>query len=546
MIEQQFKRGIVSGIRREALGVCSKWTTQYRRTEKGPWSYDRHPWSLPMQDVDEDWVGMKAAQMAFTEVCLNRALFSIDWLSRSVLYILPTRTPDATDFSADRFDAALELSPYLRSMFSDVKNVGHKRAGSRSLYLRGARSRSGLKSIPAAVLIFDEFDEMSAEMVILAEERQSGQEEKQDIRISTPTVHGKRIHQEFQSSSQEHYEFICPSCGKPQRFNDIKTCLVITGESVTDPNLRHSYYQCPSCKSRLPDDKSLWLNQENSFFVADRSDYIKRGFWVPQLYSFTQEPWRIAKLAILAETDPAAAQELYNSKMGLPYESDATRIQKSAINKAMSASRGRVNKVALKERSVRTIGIDVGAWLHFVVVDWCHIFDGKDINGQMVAVPVYIGKVREFDELETIINVWRPEKFCIDANPELRKSKELVDKYSGSGKRVFYGKDTRAKVIKNEENTLSVGRSYWLDVIFNRYQHPGKKIILPSDTPLEFQEHLRNIVKRFNYNEETRDVTVKFITVDADHYTHAFNYAEIALADYEGLNPGNQDITEDV
>lgn len=541
----ELQSGLVAGLRRQALGQCSKWTMQYRRTDKGPWRYDKHPWSLPMQDVDEDWVGMKAAQMSFTEICLNRSLYSIDWLKRSVLYILPTKTPDATDFSSDRFNAALEASPYLRNMFSDVQNVGHKRAGSRSLYIRGARSRSGLKSIPAGVLIFDEYDEMMQEMIILAEERQSGQLEKQDIRISTPTVRGKKIHAEFELSSQEHYEFRCPSCGKHNRFVD-ESCMVITGETPNDPRLRNSYYRCLHCHTKLPDDKSIWLNQENSFFVKDRSDYLKRGFHVPQFYSFTQDAWRIARLYLMSLTDPAAAQEYYNSKLGLPHESAATRIQESDITKSMSLAGKRTNNVSTGLASLRTIGIDVGAWLHVTVVEWIPCNEGRDINGKMMAVPVFITKVRDFEAVKSIINAWRPNKFVIDANPELRKSQELVDAYPGIGYRCFYSRHTKSKVTKNAGGELHVGRSYWLDIIFNRFRDVTRKIILPADTPLEFQEHLRNIIKRFHIDEETSDVSVKFVTQDADHYFHSLNYAEIALGAVGGLVPETEDIKEDV
>jgi len=545
-LEKQLKSGLVAGLRRQALGRCSKWTETYRYTDYGPWRFDRHPWSKEMCDVDEDWVGMKAAQMAFTEVCLNRSLYSIDWLNRSVLYLLPSQTPDATNFSADRFDVALELSSYLRSMFSDVKNVGHKRAGSRSLYLRGARSRSGLKSVPAAVLVFDEFDEMSRDKVILAEERQSGQEEKQDIRISTPIVHGEGIHAEFEVSSQEHYEFKCLSCGQWQRLNDPKTCLVITADSLTDPGIKNSYYQCPHCKSKLPEDKSLWLNQENAKFVADKSDYLKRGFWVPQFYSFAQQPWRIARLALMAENDPMAAQEFYNSKLGLPYESSANRIQKEALKTAIDAGNGRTNGAPTRTMHIRTMGIDVGAWFHYVVCDWVIHFNAADITGKCICMPVKINKVRTVDALRAEINAWQPHKFCVDAHPELRLAKELVDAYPGTGKRVIYAKNSKARVSKNEDNTLQVGRSYWLDVIFNRFLAPGEKVTLPVDTPDEFLKHMRNIVKKFVTDETTKDVKAKFVTVNDDHYFHAMNYAEIALADYEGLKPSTGDIREDV
>jgi len=117
----------------------------------GPWSFKYHPWAKGMHDCTaEIMVGQKGAQLCYTEVGLNKSYYNIDVLGNSVLYVLPASTPDAADFSTSRFDPALELSPHLASLFSDVKNIGHKRAGSANLFIRGSRSRNQLKSIPVA------------------------------------------------------------------------------------------------------------------------------------------------------------------------------------------------------------------------------------------------------------------------------------------------------------------------------------------------------------------------------------------------------------
>ena len=93
-----------------------------------------HPWLKDMHNSEAELnVGMKAAQVGFTETVLNVAFYNIDIKNRDVLYILPARTPDASDFSSARFDSALESSEHLEQLFSDRKNIGHKRAGSRNL-----------------------------------------------------------------------------------------------------------------------------------------------------------------------------------------------------------------------------------------------------------------------------------------------------------------------------------------------------------------------------------------------------------------------------
>jgi phage terminase large subunit GpA-like protein len=137
----------------------------------GAFSYKYHPWLLEMHDADEDTVvGQKAAQMGYTEWALNTAFYRMDIHNQSVLYVLPTAS-DATDFSAGRFNPALDLSKHLKRFFSDVNNVGLKRAGSTVLYVRGSHSRSKLKSIPTPIIILDEVDEMPEQAQTLVQER---------------------------------------------------------------------------------------------------------------------------------------------------------------------------------------------------------------------------------------------------------------------------------------------------------------------------------------------------------------------------------------
>ena len=204
-------KNIQQGLQRQTLDNCSRWAEHCRVMGSpfpGPWTFNHHPWLRAMHDADDpECVGQKAAQLGYTEVGLNRTFFMIDIKKVSTLYVLPTKTPDASDFSASRFDAALEGSNYLRTMFTDVRNVGHKRSGPVNLYIRGSRSRAGLKSIPAGLIIFDELDEMIQENIPLAQERQSGQIFQQIWYISTPTVDGYGINVFFLNSSQEEFFF---------------------------------------------------------------------------------------------------------------------------------------------------------------------------------------------------------------------------------------------------------------------------------------------------------------------------------------------------
>ena len=83
---------------------------------EGPYSFRTHPWCKELHLSKAPYnVTMKSAQAGFTEVGINLALYTIDVLKKNVLYVLPTQG-DASDFARSRFNPALSLSPYLKSV----------------------------------------------------------------------------------------------------------------------------------------------------------------------------------------------------------------------------------------------------------------------------------------------------------------------------------------------------------------------------------------------------------------------------------------------
>ena len=173
----------------------------------GPYSFKYHNWCQGISDSEASFnIAMKSAQMGVTEICINRALYTVDVLKRDVLYVLPTLTA-ASDFSKARFGTALLHSPYLKTVFTDTNTVGLKQAGGVNLYIRGSKGRTGLKSIPVSTLILDEMDEMDQEAIGLALERLSGQVIKNVWAISTPTIPKYGIHKLFLQGTQEHFFF---------------------------------------------------------------------------------------------------------------------------------------------------------------------------------------------------------------------------------------------------------------------------------------------------------------------------------------------------
>lgn len=529
-IKNLFLETITTGLQRKSITTCSRWSEQYRvmgNPYPGKWSFKYFPWLKDMHDAESETnIGQKSAQMGFTETVLNIAFYTIDIKTRDVLYVLPAKTPDAGDFSSARFDAALELSPHLENLFSDVRNIGHKRAGSTNFYIRGSRSRSGLKSVPVGLIILDEVDEMTHENIPLAFERTSGQLEKYNWLISTPTLDNVGINKYFQLSSQNHFFFRCPSCN---RFTEFKwpDSLVICGDGPNDPRHKDSHLICYQCKNILNHkDKVNFL--ANNKWIESYTDRDSKGWHISQMYSSTVSPVDIAIKYFAAQNDYTDEQELYNSKLGLVHEVQGARVTDAQID----AAKGNYTKFDKYTGSnILTMGVDVGSpWLHCEIVEW-FIPSGAEaeINAYSTAKIIWYGKVLHFEQLDDLMRQFRVSFCVIDAHPERRKAYEFSQRWPGSVRLCFYVTGLSGKqlhVSDAVEPTVSVDRTSWLDCSLGRFR--ASTIKIPRDVDHEWRKQIKEQVRIYKKDKQGNPIGV-YENVNADHYAHARNYSEIAL-----------------
>ncbi len=547
---------VSSGLRKKAVTTASKWAEANRVMGSpfpGPWRFTHHPWLREMHDSRaQSNVGQKAAQMGYTETMLNLTFFNIDILRRDCLYVLPAKTPDASDFSASRFDPALELSDYLTHLFSDVQNIGHKRAGAVNLYIRGSKSRAGLKSVPAGFLVLDEVDEMNLDNISLAEERQSGQVERQDWKISTPTIDGVGINKYYKQSTQEHFFFSCPCCSKMIELT-FPESIVITGTDPNHPELQNTHLICTACKGVLPhENKRVFLNSGK--WVPSVSQTDVRGFFINQLYSPAVKPAAVAKLYLTGLRDKIAEQEFFNSKLGMTHIVDGARITDELIDKCIGSHKIHFEGTFPNNNRIVTMGIDIGRWNHVVVNEWImpksmyNIAYG-DINTYAVPKVIAALKVPSFNDLDNLMFQFGVHFAVIDAQPERRMSNTFAQRFYGRVKMCFYtrGVSGRQTVPAPEvDQAVNVDRTSWLDMTLGRFQRGKDGIILPMDINLEYREHLKAQVRVYLKDVDGNPIG-RYVTPDnlEDHYAHAQNYAEIALPFALGVGE-SRDITSPV
>jgi hypothetical protein len=470
-------------------------------------------------------VGQKAAQMGYTESVLNIVLFYMDIHGVDCLYILPSKTPDASDFSAARFDTALELSGHIRRMFSNVKNVGHKRAGNTNLYIRGAKSRSGLKSIPVGVLVLDEKDEMDQSKIPLAKERQSGYDIKVTWEISTPTIDNFGINASFNTSTQNEFFFKCASCSRLINLTWPES-IEIVGEDHDDPRVKDSFLKCNICEKKLPQEsKPDWLSTGR--WIEQFSDRNIAGWGISQLYSTTIHPAAIVTSYFKAQSDPSEEQEFFNSKLGQPHIVDGAKVNENDLEGCIADYLSTTNASS----GLVTLGVDVGTYLHYEVDRWNMSLNGStDFNINSMPQVLAVGKAKDFHALDEIMHKYNVSACVIDMQPERRKAFEFASRYWGKVFLCTYARGISGKQlnVNREELTVNVDRTSWLDLSQSRFK--SGSIRLPKDIPREYKRHIMSIVRIYEKDKEGNPVG-KYVKAGShdDHFAHSRNYSEIAL-----------------
>jgi hypothetical protein len=346
-------------------------------------------------------------------------------------------------------------------------------------------------------------------------------------KISTPTVPDHGINKEFLLSTQEHFIFKCPRCGRQTEliFPD---CMVITAEDRLDPKIKDSYLICKECKGKLiHEEKPEYLS--NGFWEPQKQS-DKRGFHVNQLYSFTIKPHQLATKYLASLVDKVEEQEFYNSKLGLPHVPEGARVTDTEI-KRCTADYPKVSSAQDGEDFI-TMGVDQGRWLHYEVAAWKFPKFGNDLNMMAECKVLTEGKVIDFAELGQLMRQFQIMFCVIDAQPERRLAYEFACSFYGHVKLCFYSTGVHGKMIKinpdEDLHELSVDRTSWLDTALNRF-HNGT-ISLPRDVSLEYQQHLQKMIRRYTKDRHGNPVGSYLTTGDgADHLAHARCYNEIAL-----------------
>ncbi len=539
-----FESAILDGMKNSTLTDCFRWANRRRiiknivTAESETYSDKYHPW---VREMHNSWApfnyAMKGAQTGVTEVGINRAFYIIDKMKRDVLYVLPTNKV-AVDFSKARFGSALAMSPYIASMFTDTNSVGLKMAGANTLYIRGSRGDSNLVSVPVSELILDELDRMEQSQIELALTRLDGQLHKHVWGISTPTIPDFGIHKYFNGSTQEHFVFPCPCCGRKIELiwpDSVQIC----GEHATDIRCNESYLKCTECKGRIEHhEKPNFLAKASWESFAPNANPDVRGFYINQLYSFTKTPGELVSHYWNGVGDEAAEIEFWNSRVGKPFIGDGARIDDTMLANAIGQhSKQDPRPSGNKNRKrIITLGIDRGRWNYAEVTEW-FMEGGFDMNANATCKVLFEHKFLDehFDmTVDAMMREWQILGCVLDADPGPMEARRFARRFPGYVWLCRYRKGPTAKQIQITEDEdgapmATVDRSHWLSSSLGRFKTDPTRIILPRDVSEEYKTHMKALTSTYQKDDDGNPRLIFVKQGDADHFAHARTYSEIAL-----------------
>jgi hypothetical protein len=465
-----------------------------------PFSFRKHEYlEAVYADPHPYQVFLKAAQLGLTTLAILRALYGCRYRAfHGVLYLFPSRG-DALDFSRGRVSPLISDNPEsIGRWITETDSAGLKKVGQAHIYLRGMHSRTGLKSVPVDLTVFDEVDEAPQNAVDMAMERMAHSEVKEVILLSNPTLPDYGIARQFELTDQRYWLLHCDSCGEWTCLEDtFPGCLVeLDGGKVIRA--------CGSCGGELDPSRGQWVAKKPS--VTDR-----RGYHFSQLFSHFVEPREILHQYRTTQNPT----DFHNLKLGVPWVDASNRLSVEEIL-ALCGSEG----ISSEDPGPCSMGVDQGKDLHVVI--------GKRHSMKAGRI-VHIGVYRDWEELDVLMRRFHVARCVVDGLPETRNARALAERHRGRVFLSFYAEFQKGNYRWNEADlTVSANRTESLDASHN--QILTGSIVLPgwSDMVRTFAAHCHNVAKKLEEDEESGSKRYTYVRLGPDHFRHALNYETMA------------------
>ena len=529
IFQQHLQRLRAASDRAKSIGETSRWIAENTYINGKPYSYRNHEYQQRILDSEaQETVIRKCSQVGITELSVRKAIAMCAILRNfTVIYTLPTASFAAT-ISKTRINPILNESPQLRSLIGETDNVEVKQIGLSNLYLKGAASSNAPISTPADMLIHDEWDASCPEILSQYQSRLTHSEYKLKTKLSTPTIPGKGIDEQFQNSKRHFLFCKCNHCNHqfiPDYYEHVQIpgftgdLRDITKASLHTVAYHEAHLACPNC-GKNPD-----LSPQYREWVCENPDEnrIADGF---QVSPFDAPALITPAYLVEASTNYANVADFVNFNLGLPYYSQESVLSPDEMS-------GVITRDGFGY-ATHVMGIDLGKTCHVVVagVNW----DGsmQVVLAEEVALQELRQKVKEL-RLKYRVRVG-----VIDSLPYtdtvLALQAEWPDLWASvystfRGVELFQTKarDENSNTGLQELRQINVARDRTFDALmaFIRSGQFAKKSCPNDDL---YVKHCTDMRRVKDYSKRLQEVTFKWVKSEqgADHFWFATSYAFLA------------------
>lgn len=543
----QAETAVSSSGGREGL---AKWLTTNTRAPDDSmkaFSFQHHEFMLGILACRKPHIAVsKPTQCGLSELAVRVALALAAKLQNiHIIYVMPS-SKRASGFASSRIYPIIEAAPRLKSLLSSkVASNELIQLGSSFLHLSGAQSAQQAISVPARVLIRDEYSFGLPSVLATYQSRLAHQsdEEKLILDFSSPLFPKSGISALLDDSTYNHYMVYHTTCGQWTEIEEL-TDLILPGfdahlteleaSDLKNPRVHtdEAYIKCRKCGNPI--------SLENMATPEHRA-------WVPAQPGRDIEGFRVTPMALpIHRNPPKLVKELplYGSNvrwqqyaLGVAAESSDSTITEAALNSAFTVS-PITPELAGGTVQGAVAGCDQGKlnWMMFgkKVGDTLEIFHTEVVRqgGDQEPGRKFVERFNQFNCIKGVV----------DAGPDVSMVKfvqgntrwdSVVGCYFVRTPRV-----ATLDIVKEDEvqGMIKVGRTPIMDEFIGAFNAGKIKLPRGSRHEQEMREHLMQPKRIVNMDALGEEAAV-WVSRSDDHWAFSLLYAYLAAKLVESSAP---------
>ncbi len=476
---------------------------------------------------------IKSVQVGFTELFIAASHYEAAQ-GLTVMYVLP-KYEIRNRFVNNRVTRLHKKAQKYNELVRQASGMGgsHRTAlshfGLGGIAFVGSNVEDEFIEIPVDSGFIDELDRCNQKNILMLPDRLTASKYQFQREASNPTIEGFGIDDRFNQGTKGEWHIKCPHCNNWFTIDFFKHVVL-----ETSPNLYKVIDKNFNPESGKKDTTSVICNKCNK--PVDR---LSRGEWVDE---FPSREWKSLRISCLTSryvnltkktkkwleigSNKTKQQLFFNSELGRAYTSDGAKVQKWMLNRIQRAYKFTNNPKTTEVKGVRSIGIDVGSELHYIV--------RERVREQGITVRRLIGcgGARNFSEIKQLIIDWDVKYAVIDANPELHEVATLKDAckvvYSCTFQRGLLD-----VVINKKERKVSIDRTAAMDAV--KAAIDEERYILPANAEQIYEgwyySHMQAPTRMLEDDEIQDTEKLRYVWREGSHPDHLFlaeAYCELA------------------